>query len=283
MDEQVRLELALVDRTGLGEGGRDVGDGAVEGEALGIRPRCGCTWRGRPPRRRSERRHGLLEGGPLLRWEGDRLEERQGRPWWTARGRRGSRRHHLGDGEPLAVEGEDLGARSTGRPCARRRRRAPRGRPARSSSTERPPPRRARRRPPAPSEGVAMTPIARPCCSTRGTGRTWGGRPGRRPPRPRPGGHRRGGRRPGTRARRSRGRRPARAEVAHADDGDRPVLGEPERRGDLGGEPLDVDPTPLRRRSRGATGPCAAWPSSLRRRWPAPPEPTETMPAGPGP
>ena len=50
VDVEVRLERGPVDPARGAERRRDVDERAVEGEALARTPRCGCTWRARPPR-----------------------------------------------------------------------------------------------------------------------------------------------------------------------------------------------------------------------------------------
>ena len=107
--EQVRLEVVAVDRAGLRQGRGDVGEGTVEGEALGIDL-------GAVARREHDglgdvlgAQHGGLEGGARLGVEGDRLEQRQGRA--VVRQAEDDEAHDdttSGDGDLLPVEGEDL-------------------------------------------------------------------------------------------------------------------------------------------------------------------------------
>jgi hypothetical protein len=73
--EQVRLQIGPVDRTGVGQRRRDVGQGAVEGQALGVD--LGAVARGHDDGFGDVLRaqHRLLEGGAGVGVQGDRLQE----------------------------------------------------------------------------------------------------------------------------------------------------------------------------------------------------------------
>ena len=238
----MRLELGAVEPADLRQGGGHVGERAVEGEALGIH--LGAVARGDHDRLADVlgAQHGGLERGARLGVEGDRLEE----------GERGAvvRQPEDDEAHDDAPSGTATFWPWKARICSSvdrstLRTTTPSGTASTAGAklrTERTPAAtRSSQACWAPSDGVAMTPMARPSSADEA------GQVGHRP-------HRLAGDpladqagvavEQGDDPEAALGEpavgRERPAEVAHADDGDRPVLGEPEHGGDLGGEALDV-------------------------------------------